>query len=88
MRDTARMDHSELNETTQPEDLGPAHIEASSKLTYSVAETASLIGISRASVYRLIARRVLIPIPGLRHKRIPKKQVRRLASSDGFEDLA
>ena len=51
------------------------------KKTYSVAEAASILGISRPSVYRLIARRILIPIPGLRTKRIPKKQVRRL--SDG-----
>jgi hypothetical protein len=53
------------------------------KLTYSAAEAESLIGVSRFTIYRLIARRVLIPIPGLRHKRIPKKQVRRLARARG-----
>lgn len=52
------------------------------KRTYSVAEAASVLGVSRPSIYRLIARRVLNPVPGLRSKRIPMKQVRRLA--DGF----
>jgi excisionase family DNA binding protein len=57
------------------------------KLTYSVAEAAALLEVSRPTIYRLMARRILIPIPGMRNKRIPKKQIRRLAqraSSAGF----
>jgi excisionase family DNA binding protein len=57
------------------------------KLTYSAAEAAALLGVSRPTIYRLIARRVLIPIPGLRHKRIPKKQVHRLEHPKGCTGL-
>ena len=52
------------------------------KQTYSVAEAAAILGVSRPTIYRLMARRILIPIPGLRHKRLPKKQVRRLSQGD------
>jgi excisionase family DNA binding protein len=44
-------------------------------LTYSVTETARVLGVSLPTVYRLIARRLLRPLPGLRHKRLPKRQV-------------
>jgi excisionase family DNA binding protein len=44
-------------------------------LTYSVTETAHVLGVSLPTVYRLIARRLLRPLPGLRHKRLPKRQV-------------
>ena len=44
-------------------------------LTYSVAETAQVLGVSMPTVYRLIVRRLLRPLPHLRHKRIPKRQV-------------
>lgn len=44
-------------------------------LTYSVAETATVLGVSLPTVYRLVARGVLRPLPGLRHKRLPKRQV-------------
>jgi excisionase family DNA binding protein len=57
------------------------------KLTYSVAEAAALLGVSRPTIYRLVARRILIPIPGLRHKRLPKKQVRRLGQGEGAAGL-
>ena len=50
----------------------------SEKMTYSVAEAASILGVSRPSIYRLMARKVLVSIPGLRTMRIPKQQVRRL----------
>lgn len=56
------------------------------KRTYSVAEAASVLGVSKPSIYRLMARRVLSPVPGLRNKRIPMKQVRRLA--DGLFEVA
>jgi excisionase family DNA binding protein len=44
-------------------------------LTYSVSETARVLGVSLPTVYRLIARRLLKPLPGLRHKRVSKRQV-------------
>ena len=44
-------------------------------LTYSVTETATVLGVSLPTVYRLVARGVLRPLPGLRHKRLPKRQV-------------
>jgi len=44
-------------------------------LTYSVAEAAFVLGVSLATVYRLIARRLLRPLPGMRHKRLPRRQV-------------
>jgi|GEM_PF-5539861 len=44
-------------------------------LTYSVTETAQVLGVSLPTVYRLIARRLLKPLPGLRHKRVSKRQV-------------
>jgi len=51
------------------------------RLTYSVDESAQALGVSKPTVYRLLARRILVPIAGLRHKRIPCQQVRRLAST-------
>jgi excisionase family DNA binding protein len=65
-----------------PDDIPAAPAAVSEKLTYSVAEAAVLLGVSRPTIYRLIARRVLVPIPRLRHKRLPKKQVRRLGDAD------
>ena len=44
-------------------------------LTFSVGETAQVLGVSEPTIYRLVARRVLRPLPSLRHKRIPKRQV-------------
>lgn len=44
-------------------------------LTYTVTETARVLGVSMPTVYRLIARRLLRPLPGLRHKRLAKRQV-------------
>jgi len=63
-----------LTPTSEPsavETRGPA-LEP---LTYSVAETAQVLGVSMPTVYRLIVRRLLRPLPHLRHKRIPKRQV-------------
>ena len=70
-----------------PDDIAAASAVVSEKLTYSVAEAAALLGVSRPTIYRLIARRVLIPIPQLRHKRIPKRQVRRLGEAEGRSEL-
>jgi excisionase family DNA binding protein len=50
-------------------------------LTYSVTETAHVLGVSLPTVYRLISRRLLRPLPGLRHKRVAKKQVHAFINS-------
>jgi len=51
-------------------------------ITYSVAEAAEVLGVSSITIYRLIYRRMLRPVPGLRHKRISKKQVNALAQGN------
>jgi excisionase family DNA binding protein len=48
-------------------------------LTYSVHETAQVLGVAPTTVYRLIYRNILRPLPGIRHKRISKAQVHRYA---------
>ena len=48
-------------------------------LTYSVKEAATALGVSQTSVYRLLYRRLLKPVTGIRRKRIAKKQVHQLA---------
>ena len=52
------------------------------RLTYSVEESAAALGVSKPTIYRLIARRMLRPVPGLRHKRIPCQQIRTLAAGE------
>ena len=52
-------------------------------LTYSVAEAAAALGVSQATIYRLIHRRSLKPVLGLRHKRISKRQVNALVQGGG-----
>jgi excisionase family DNA binding protein len=52
------------------------------RLTYSVVESATALGVSKPTIYRLLARRILRPVPGLRHKRIPCQQVRRLVGGE------
>ena len=69
------------------DDIAVAPAAAPEKLTYSVAEAAALLGVSRPTIYRLIGRRVLIPIPGMRHKRLPKRQVRRLGEAENLADM-
>lgn len=57
------------------------------RLTYSVEESATALGVSKPTIYRLLARRILRPVPGLRHKRIPCQQVRRLAAGEALHSL-
>ena len=67
----------------------PVTVSDDSLKRYAAVEAVyekALTTLSRPSIYRLMARRVLIPIPGLRNKRLPKKQVRRLA--DGNPSLS
>jgi hypothetical protein len=47
-------------------------------LAYNVRETALALGISKPSVYRLLARNILYAVPHLRHKRIARSQIVKL----------
>ncbi|HQF37967.1 MAG TPA: helix-turn-helix domain-containing protein [Opitutaceae bacterium] len=69
-----------MNSQSTPASVAPAETIVSTvpvlePLTYSVTETATVLGVSLPTVYRLLARGILRPLPGLRHKRLPKKQV-------------
>ena len=79
--------NSKTAQFEHPEDIAAAPAAASEKLTYSVAEAAALLGVSRPTIYRLIGRHVLVPIPGMRHKRLPKRQVRRLGEAENVADM-
>jgi excisionase family DNA binding protein len=57
------------------------------RLTYSVEESATALGVSKPTIYRLLARRILRPVPGLRHKRIPCQQIRRLGSGESLHGV-
>lgn len=60
----------------QPQTDSPSPIAPSvERLTYSVEESAAALGVSKPTIYRLLARRMLRPVPGLRHKRIPCRQI-------------
>jgi excisionase family DNA binding protein len=60
-------------------DSSPTGLNSTEPLTYSVAEAAAALGVSPATIYRLLYRRVLKPVPGIRHKRISRKQIHALA---------
>ncbi len=65
-----------------PAEIASAPTDKPEPLTYSVTEAAHVLGVSPPTIYRLIARRLLRPLPCLRHKRLPGKQVHRLANGD------
>ena len=68
---------SPMNPASSP--TGP---DSAEPLTYSVAEAAATLGVSPATIYRMIYRRLLKPVQGLRHKRISKNQIYALAQGD------
>ena len=80
MRDTARMNSTPAR-FEHHNNIAGAPAAAPQKLTYSTAEAADVLGVSRPTIYRLITRQVLTPIPGLRHKRLPKRQIHRLTDA-------
>ena len=69
-----------MTSETTPLALEPVPI---ARLTYSVEESATALGVSKPTIYRLLARRILRPVPGIRHKRIPCQQIRRLVAAPG-----
>ena len=48
-------------------------IDAQKTVTLSVTEAATILGVSEPTIYRLIARRLLKILPGIRHKRITRR---------------
>jgi excisionase family DNA binding protein len=63
------------SQVSSPPSLGAEPPPPLETLTYSVIETAHVLGVSLPTVYRLITRKLLRPLPGLRHKRLSKRQV-------------
>ncbi len=60
-----------------------AHLAASTtdRLTHSVEEVAVILGVSRHTVYRLLTRRLLRSLPGLRVKRVTDQSVKKYLNS-------
>jgi excisionase family DNA binding protein len=52
------------------------------RLTYTVDEAAAAIGVSKPTIYRLIVRGHLCPVPNLRHKLIPCEQLHRYVAGE------
>lgn len=56
-----------------------------SSLTVSISEASALLGVSVATIRRLIQRRMLKVLPGLRHKRVVRKSLYEFASGEHEE---
>lgn len=54
---------------------GGTNQESTVALTVTVNEAATLLGVSEPTVYRLVSRRMLKILPGLRHKRITRRSL-------------
>jgi len=52
-------------------------LTTTTRLAFSVRESAQMLGVSEKSVRRLISRKLLRPSRALRHLRIPKKEIER-----------
>lgn len=59
--------------------------ENPSSLTVSISEASALLGVSVATIRRLIHRRMLKVLPGLRHKRVVRKSLYDFASGEHEE---
>lgn len=62
--------------TTQPSPT--ASVE---RLALSPNEAAQSLGLSRETIYRLLARGKLRAVPGIRHKVIPRSELKRFIES-------
>ncbi len=51
------------------------------KLAYTVEETAYALGLEKTSVYRLLTRRKLKSVPGLRKKIIPASEIQKFLAT-------
>ena len=50
-----------------------ASVDEQKTVTLSVTEAATTLGVSEPTIYRLIERRLLKILPGIRHKRITRR---------------
>lgn len=69
-------------DTTNPQAAltTPPASPALPRMAFSVKEAAQVLAVSKVTVRRLIARRMLTCVPGLRHKIIPKSSIERFLS--------
>jgi excisionase family DNA binding protein len=52
------------------------------RAAYTTSEAAAALGVTEATIYRLIARRQLRAVPGIRHKRILVSELERFAGGE------
>ena len=81
----ARLMAEEKPREVQPPPPPPAPPEpkmtVQPKLAYTVSELSAELGISKPTIYRLVYRRLLKPLPYLRHKVFPRTEVERFLAS-------
>jgi excisionase family DNA binding protein len=58
------------------------HEQSLARITYTVEQAAQLLQVNPATIYRLIARRHLRVVPGIRVKRILHSELERFAGGD------
>ena len=61
----------------KPDRAEVAPVLPTERLTYSIRETADLLGVSYFTVFRLLKRGKLHALTCIRHKRIPKAELER-----------
>jgi predicted DNA-binding transcriptional regulator AlpA len=55
----------------------PIPTAAVEKMAFSTTELCVALGVSRVTIYRLEKRGILRPVPGIRHKVWPRREVER-----------
>jgi excisionase family DNA binding protein len=51
-------------------------------MTHSLQETAALLGVHPSTVYRLVGRKLIRPVPGLRHLRFQLSEIQRFMNGE------
>jgi hypothetical protein len=73
---------STTDQAERPASVGiPASPDSLPRLAYSMAETATILGVSYVTVHRLVQRRLLRSSLALRTKLIPKTEIERFLKS-------
>jgi len=80
------MNNKPESTTPQPATAGADIAAPLVPLTYTLAETATVLAISESTVHRWLKIGRLKALPGLRHKRISRRQVHELANGGGRHD--
>jgi excisionase family DNA binding protein len=69
-----------MEATTPTKNEGQPHkVE---RAAYTTSEAAQALGVTEATIYRLITRRQLRAVPGIRHKRILVSELERFAGGE------